>query len=78
MIPTDGYTVEDNKATETGSYTLKIVGKGNYAGTFEKTFYVAPTSGEKYEADENGDIKIGAGLLTLETKVDGKALSINI
>ena len=78
VIPTDGYTVEENKATEPGTYTLKIVGKGNYQGEFKKTFYVAPASGDKYETDENGDVKIGGGHLSLETKVDGNALPTTI
>jgi len=39
------YTVQDNKATLPGTYTLLIVGKGDYAGVLPKEFTVAKGSG---------------------------------
>ena len=39
------YTVVHNKATDAGSYTLQIVGKGSYYGVIEKEFTVGKASG---------------------------------
>lgn len=54
-IPADAYTVENNTATEAGTYTLTIKAKedGNYTGTRTWSFVVAPVKTEQIK--ENGD-----------------------
>lgn len=37
------YTVSSNTGTDAGSYTLTITGQGNYGGSVEKVFTIAPT-----------------------------------
>ena len=61
------YTVENNKATNAGSYTLRIIGKGDYAGYIDKEFTVAKANGsvtadpDELSLTEDGD----AGTSTL-------------
>lgn len=37
------YTVSSNTGTDAGTYTLTITGQGNYGGSVEKVFTIAPT-----------------------------------
>ena len=37
------YTVSSNTGTNAGTYTLTITGQGNYGGSVEKVFTIAPT-----------------------------------
>lgn len=65
VIPSDGYTVEGNVATEPGTYTLTIKGKGNYTGEYKVTYVVVPTKETQLKEDENGNVEIGNGKLSI-------------
>lgn len=43
------YTVSSNTGTNAGTYTLTITGQGNYGGSVEKVFTIAPTAKLKVE-----------------------------
>ena len=43
------YTVSSNTGTDAGTYTLTITGQGNYGGSVEKVFTIAPTAKLKVE-----------------------------
>lgn len=71
------YTVQDNKATLPGTYTLLIIGKGSYAGVLQEDFTVEKASGsvtaspDELTLTEGGD----AGTSTLTVHGDG-AISV--
>ena len=48
------YTLTGNTATDAGTYTLTVAGKGNFTGTVEKTWTVAPLP---VGFDLDGDIR---------------------
>ena len=67
------YEVTNNKGTEPGTYTLRIIGKGSYVGHVDKEFTIAKASGsvtadpDSLSLDEGGD----AGTSTLSVTGDG-------
>lgn len=67
------YTVQDNKATLPGTYTLLIIGKGSYAGVLQEDFTVEKASGsvtaspDELSLTEGGD----AGTSTITVVGDG-------
>lgn len=79
-IPADAYTVEDNTATEAGTYTLTIRAKedGNYTGTRTWTFVVAPVNDEQITETPDGSVKIGDGTLKMEVKTEGGVPSASL
>ena len=60
------YTVTGNQATEPGAYTMTITGTGNFTGTVTKTFVIAPAADSKVDTNENGDVVIGKGTISVE------------
>ena len=60
------YTVTGNQATEPGAYTITITGTGNFTGTVTKTFVIAPAADSKVDTNENGDVVIGKGTISVE------------
>ena len=79
------YEVIDNKATEIGTYTLYIVGKGNYTGVIPKEWTIAkgdgsvtasPDSLSLTEGGEDGASTLtvtGNGEITVESSADDVA-----
>ena len=71
-VDTD-YTVEGNKATEPGTYTMRIKGIGDYVGYIDKEWTLAKGTGsvtaspDSLELTEDGD----AGTSTLTVTGDG-------
>ena len=67
------YTVKDNKATEVGSYTLHIVGKGSYTGVIGKAFTVSKGDGSVSASPDTLTLTEGgeAGASTLTVTGDG-------
>lgn len=69
------YEIRDNKATDAGTYTLRIVAKGStYVGHVDKEFTIAKANGsvtadpDTLSLDEDGD----AGTSTLTVTGDGE------
>ena len=55
-VPEGGYTVSGNVAKETGTHTVTVTGKGNFAGTATATFTIKePVPTVDVEATEAGD-----------------------
>lgn len=76
LTATTDYEVVDNKATNAGDYTLKVVGNGSYAGGVAKAFSVAKANGSVTPADESLELVVGTdGSTTLTVTGDG-ALSV--
>lgn len=69
----DDYDVIDNVATEPGTYTLVIKGKGNYTGEYKVTYVVAPSKENQINEDSKGNVVIGNGTLSLEVNSDKDA-----
>ena len=67
------YTVKDNKATEVGSYTRHIVGKGSYTGIIGKAFTVSKGDGSVSASPDTLTLTEGgeAGTSTLTVTGDG-------
>lgn len=88
ILQSSDYEISDNKATNAGTYTLTITGKGNYSGTAKKAFSVdkatAPVIAavEKYyvfkagTAGETVSIDLAA-LLPAQAKATGYTLAAN-
>lgn len=68
------YTVKDNKATEVGSYTLYVVGKGSYTGIVAKAFTVAKGDGSVSASPDSLTLTEGgeAGTSALTITGDGE------
>ena len=79
------YVVKNNKATLPGTYTLYIIGIGNYKGVIEKEFTVSKGSGSVTadpdslsltEGGENGESEltvVGDGALTIASSAEAVA-----
>ena len=79
------YVVKNNKATLPGTYTLYIIGIGNYKGVIEKEFTVGKGSGsvtadpdslsltEGGEAGESELTIVGDGKVTIESSAEAVA-----
>ena len=66
----DDYDVIDNVATEPGTYTLIIKGKGNYTGEYKVTYVVAPSKDEEIKEDSKGNVVIGNGSLSFNVETE--------
>lgn len=79
-IPADAYTVENNTATEAGTYTLTIKAKedGNYTGTRPWTYVIAPTQDGQITETPDGSVKIGDGTLKMQVKTEGGVPSASL
>ena len=67
-IPADSYTVAGSTATAPGSHTLTITAKGNYTGTVEQTYVIAPA---KAEDAPGAEVTIGSGEVKVVVKSEG-------
>ena len=76
-VSTD-YTIEGNKGTEVGSYTMRIKGVGNYTGYIDEAWSIGKGSGgvvaapDTLSLEEDGD----AGTSTLTITGDGTDISV--
>ena len=59
LVADTDYKVHDNKATDVGDYTLRIVGKGSYAGGIAKDFSVAKADGSLTPTDDSMELVVG-------------------
>ena len=59
LVADTDYNVHDNKATDVGDYTLRIVGKGSYAGGIAKDFSVAKADGSLTPTDDSMELVVG-------------------
>lgn len=60
------YTVTGNTAVNAGGYTMTITGTGNFTGTKEQSFVIAPGTGQPVETDGNGNPVLGKGTITVQ------------
>ena len=67
-IPADSYTVTGNTATAPDRYTLTVTAKGNYTGTVEQTYVIAPAKAEDAPGEE---IVIGSGKVNVDVQSEG-------
>lgn len=78
LTVTTDYVVEGNKATEPGTYTMRIKGVGDYVGYLDKEWTLSKGSGgvvadpDTLSLDEGGD----AGTSTLTVTGDGTEISV--
>ena len=70
------YEVMDNKATDAGDYTLKVVGKGDYAGGTVKAFIVAKADGNLTPEANSLSLTVGEDGEDVITVVGDGALSV--
>ena len=68
------YTVQDNKATEVGTYTLHIVGIGTYTGVISKEWSIEKGTGSVVASPDSLSLTVGgdAGESTLTVTGDGE------
>lgn len=59
LVADTDYKVHDNKATDVGDYTLRIVGNGSYAGGVAKDFSVAKADGSLTPTDDSMELVVG-------------------
>lgn len=71
-VPPEAYTIENNAQTEPGAYTLTIraIEGSGYSGTCTWTWVIAPAEEDQLQEDENGEIEIGKGSLSIEVKTE--------
>ena len=73
------YTVEGNKGTDVGNYTMRIKGVGSYTGYIDKAWQIGKGSGavvadpDSLSLEEGGD----AGTSTLTVTGDGTGISVS-
>ena len=65
------YTVQDNKATAVGDYTLHIVGKGSYTGIIAEAWSIGQGSGSVTASPDTLSLTDTAGTSTLTVVGDG-------
>lgn len=62
------YTVAGNQGTEPGTYVMTITGIGNFTGSVQKAFVIAPGVDNNLEVNENGDVVFGEGIIGLQVQ----------
>ena len=79
-VPEDAYEVTGNTATKAGTYTLTITAKegSNYTGQVTKTYVIAPTKEGQFEENEDGNLIIGKGTLSVEVKQEENVPKLSI
>mgnify|MGYP000176186345 CR=1 FL=1 len=60
------YTITGNTAVNAGGYIMTITGTGNFTGTKEQSFAIAPGAGQPVETDINGNPVLGAGKIAMQ------------
>ena len=78
LVAETDYKVHDNKATDIGNYTLRIVGKGSYAGGVAKDFSVAKGDGSLTPTDDSMELVIGTDGDNVITVVGDGELSVAV
>ena len=78
LVANTDYKVHDNKATDIGNYTLRIVGKGSYAGGVAKDFSVAKGDGSLTPTDDSMELVIGTDGDNVITVVGDGELSVAV
>lgn len=79
LTVTTDYTIEGNKGTEVGDYTMRIKGVGNYTGYIDEAWSIGKGSGgvsaspDSLSLEEGGD----AGTSTLTVTGDGTEISVS-
>lgn len=72
------YTVTGNQEVEPGAYTMTINGTGNFTGTVTKTFVIAPAADSEVDTNENGDVVIGNGMISIKVMQENGAPTTEI
>ena len=72
------YEVTDNKATNASEYTLKVVGKGSYAGGVAKDFSIAKADGNLTPTDDSMELVVGTDGDNVITVVGDGELSVAV
>ena len=77
-VPAAGYTATYSKNTNAGTATVKVTGKGNYAGTASTTFAIAPANIAKATIEKVPDQRAAMKAITPTPKVtlDGRTLKL--
>ena len=78
LVADTDYEVHDNKATDVGDYTLRIVGKGSYAGGVAKDFSVAKADGSLTPTDDSMELVVGTDGDNAITVVGDGELSVAV
>ena len=78
LVADTDYKVHDNKATDAGDYTLRIVGKGSYAGGVAKDFSVAKADGSLTPTDDSMELVVGTDGDNAITVVGDGELSVAV
>ena len=78
LVANTDYKVHDNKATDVGDYTLRIVGKGSYAGGVAKDFSVAKGDGSLTPTDDSMELVVGTDGDNVITVVGDGELSVAV
>ena len=78
LVANTDYKVHDNKATDVGNYTLRIVGKGSYAGGVAKDFSVAKGDGSLTPTDDSMELVVGTDGDNVITVVGDGELSVAV
>ena len=74
-LPADSYTVAGNTATDPGSHTLTVTGKGNYKDYVKWTYVIAPSKAEDAPGE---DIAIGRGKVKVVVLPEGAVPSVGL
>lgn len=78
LVADTDYKVHDNKATDVGNYTLRIVGKGSYTGGVAKDFSVAKGDGSLTPTDDSMELAVGTDGDNVITVVGDGELSVAV
>ena len=78
LVADTDYKVHDNKATDVGNYTLRIVGKGSYAGGVAKDFSVAKGDSSLTPTDDSMELVVGTDGDNVITVVGDGELSVAV
>ena len=69
-VPADGYDVTGNKATDVGSYTATVTGKGNFTGEVTADFSIVEA-----EVETNFTVELGTTAFTYDGKAKQPAVT---
>ena len=78
LVANTDYKIHDNKATDAGDYTLRVVGHGDYSGGVAKDFTVAKATGSLTPTDDSMSLVIGTDGDNVITVVGDGELSVAV
>ena len=78
LVANTDYKIHDNKATDAGDYTLRVVGHGDYSGGVAKDFTVAKAAGSLTPTDDSMSLVIGTDGDNVITVVGDGELSVSV